>query len=173
MAGRKQSPSIESSKFGQLPARSIPGLIAINSAGQRLDVYLSPPSKLQWAKFNSRDVTPCNNFFLLNSCTGSCKFDHTPLDADEYHCLAYVRLQYPCGLKGKCRQLNCYDGNLCQHDGCVKRKSKTCRFSAEMQTMDYELAKWVTPKVGTLDADESSQRSMETYNVPMGDLIML
>lgn len=173
----KPSPTAHSS---QLPAQLISGLVPINSVGQRHDAQRIAPTAAQWTKFETRQKTKkaCKDFFLGKVCNQFlCDFSHDPLDSDEYCVLQYIRHEFPCSKKGKCRRLDCYDGHVCQKDACANGKAKSCKMTLDMHSLDRGLAAWVKPTAGKEDKNEdlehASQGSMETLRVPEGDLIML
>lgn len=162
-----------------LPIHLLEGLIPINSVGLRLDIQRTAPTPTQWAKFDAhrKNKKPCTNFHLGKSCSHtSCAYSHDPLGEDEYYVLQYIRHEFPCSKKGKCRRLNCFDGHVCQKEACANGKVKSCKMTAEMHSLDRELADWVKPIAGKDDVQaywQSSQSSMETFGMPDGDLIML
>jgi hypothetical protein len=168
-----------SANASPLPTQLIAGLIPINANGQRLDTQRSAPTPAQWAKFETRQKTKkaCTDFSLRKLCNRLvCEYSHDPLDSDEYYVLQYIRHEFPCSKKGKCRRLDCYDGHVCQKDSCANGKAKFCKMTPEMHNMDRGLADWVKPGAGKEDKQEPEhgpQGAMERLRVPEGDLIIL
>jgi hypothetical protein len=160
----------------KLPMQSIPGLIPINSSGERLNTFMSPPIRAQWTKFTEsyQNKKLCNHFYLSYSCTqDACNLDHSPLGPDEYYTLQYASHGYACALRGKCRRLNCYSGHVCQNPACENGRVETFRMNVEIHTTNYGSAQWIAPDERARESEESSEASTKDPGMPVADLIML
>lgn len=134
------------------------GMIPVNKDGERLDTVIPKPTPEEWSIYNQRvkQQKPCNNFYMRNQCPiPNCTLDHTPLEPEALHVLTCILKGYPCPRKGGCRSADCYNGHICQKNGCY---GKGCRLNYYMHSMDPKVADWVMPTSlpGTDDSSEES-----------------
>ncbi|KAF1956889.1 hypothetical protein CC80DRAFT_592916 [Byssothecium circinans] len=137
--------NIHLEKTIQLPIMGNPGRIPVNANNERLDLYMRPPTKAQWYKYESRYKSKklCNDFYLRHACAKNpCDFDHSPLEPDVYDCLKYVVKERPCKKKDECRVLGCLWSHVCQRVSC---DGKGCKLPHSMHKMDQKVAEWVKP----------------------------
>lgn len=147
------------------------GMIPVNKDGERLDTVIPKPTPEEWFIYNQRvkQQKPCNNFYMRNQCLiHNCTLDHTPLEPEALHVLTCILKGYPCPRKGGCRFADCYNGHICQKNGCY---GKGCRLNYHMHSMDPKVADWVMPTSlpGTDDSsEESPTESLEEIMSPVG-----
>ena len=106
----------------------LPGCVAVNDTGHRLDAYLPPANpdligRLK-ARIDKRRV--CNSFQLQGFCDAGdrCDFDHEPLEPELLAPLESLAQSQPCPRKGACRLEGCTHGHICQNPECRYRSGK-------------------------------------------------
>lgn len=122
------------------------GLIPINKDGDRIDVFLPPPKPEAWELYQQRARIHkvCNDIHLAGRCQKpSCHFDHSPLEPEAIYVMKYILSGFPCSKKGKCRQATCYNGHICQRDGCSG--GKPCKLNYSMHFLDPRVFEWLPP----------------------------
>ncbi|KAF1945354.1 hypothetical protein EJ02DRAFT_431710 [Clathrospora elynae] len=111
-----------------LPACYIGGRVPLNSAKQRIDIYVSPPSAKEVAIYDARTKVKrqlCVNYFLRNQCQREdCGYYHGTLDPESYHVLQHRVLTTSCVKGALCRASNCPYAHICQRDQCGGRARK-------------------------------------------------
>ena len=141
-------------------------MIGLNKDSHRLDVYIPPPTPDEWFTYNARfhKQKPCNAHHLSGTCTNfNCPFDHHPLEVGTQHCLEYVLKCKQCPRKGACRDKDCFQGHICQKDGCTGL-AKGCKLRMEAHLADPKLVSMVpavsvenaTTLLIDVDADEGA-----------------
>lgn len=65
--------------------------------------------------------------------------------------MKYILRDYPCPRKGSCRLAKCYQGHICQKDGCFG--GKPCKLNSRMHYVDPKVVDWVAP-IDVRDAQE-------------------
>lgn len=129
------------------------GMIPVNDANQRLDYYISPPSRSQLGRYHARykNKKLCNAFHLDGGCQhADCEFDHRPVDRDLQHVLHFASRFRRCNRNksGKCRRLDCNRGHVCQKPKCLAAGSRMgrCLITEELHGIDFKLHMWVPAK---------------------------
>ena len=106
----------------------LPGCVAVNESGHRLDAYLPPSSANLVARLMVRidKRRVCNSFQLQGSCDAGdrCEFDHEPLEPELLTPLESLARSQPCPRKGACRLEGCTHGHICQNPECKYRRGK-------------------------------------------------
>lgn len=125
-------------------------MIPVNASGQRLDIYMHPPSNAQWSQFTTRVKARkiCNAFHLRGACDNeTCMFDHYPIDESTHEVLRYIVKGRPCNKRSACRRLKCEKGHVCQKPGCLiaGEKTKTCLIPQDMHGLSHQIDTWVWP----------------------------
>jgi hypothetical protein len=127
-------------------------MIPINAAGQRLDIYLSPPSHTQWYRYITRfkEKKLCNAFHLKGLCSNvACEYDHSAIDRSLQEVLRYASKNRPCNQNknGACRRLDCDRGHVCQKPACsdARKTARGCLIPKSLHNIDHNLHKWVLP----------------------------
>ncbi|KAI6810250.1 hypothetical protein KC340_g17818 [Hortaea werneckii] len=103
-------------------ASSVPtGKVPVNKTGDRLDIYIEPPSPYDLDQFKHRTSKQklCNDHHLAGVCPRSsgggdtCPFDHSPISDGVYNALKQVAYGVPCPKKSACRRPGCLKGHCC------------------------------------------------------------
>jgi hypothetical protein len=131
-----------------LPTTISSGYIPLNKDNQRIDTYIRPPTREEWAIYHSRfhKQKPCNSFHLQRVCTTfGCPYDHNELEPESRLVMEYVIKCSPCPKKGDC-----------QKDGC-QGQMKGCRMKLDLHSVDPELANMVLAD----DDDEEEEEQKE------------
>ncbi|KAF9699976.1 hypothetical protein EKO04_001266 [Ascochyta lentis] len=158
-AAPKRAPSIDTGSMYsctppqpqiELPKTAVTGMIPVNPHGQRLDIYMSPPSNAQWARYTARTKVKklCNAFHLQGFCSiDPCEFDHSQIDGSLLEVLAFVAKGRPCKRRGACRHLDCDKGHVCQKPACTDagKKVKGCMLGRDSHGIDLKVDKWASP----------------------------
>ncbi|KAK1973294.1 hypothetical protein LZ30DRAFT_611260, partial [Colletotrichum cereale] len=101
------------------------GCVAVNPRDFRLDPYTPSPSPGAIHKFKAETKTksPCNKFHLSKSCKAGqdCNYSHDKLDEGNLQVLDFLARQIPCQKRGKCRDVACCSGHICQKINCKSR----------------------------------------------------
>ncbi|KAK4965646.1 hypothetical protein LTR66_012107 [Elasticomyces elasticus] len=140
------------------------GLIPVNNKGWRLDYVNPPASEDDWYSFSQRTKKQklCNEHHLRGYCTKpTCSFDHGAVSDEMLHVLRHVTMNYPCSKKGDCRRADCYNGHICQKDGCQGSWSGSCKLTRVMHTMDPYTADWVPAVQSTIGATTAEMKETE------------
>jgi hypothetical protein len=122
------------------------GLIPVNKDGDRIDVFLPPPKPEAWELYQQRARIHkvCNELHLTGKCLKTnCAFDHSPLEPEAIYVMRYILRGFPCPRKGRCRQAICYNGHICQRDGCSG--GKPCKLNHSMHSLDPRVFEWQPP----------------------------
>ncbi|KAL2816480.1 hypothetical protein BJX63DRAFT_137076 [Aspergillus granulosus] len=130
--------------------------IPVNKDGERIDIYVPPPSPEVWELYVKRSKVRklCNNYHLGGGCDNeNCEFDHSAADSNSLNVMKYILRQHVCTKGARCRLLNCYVGHHCQKGGC--RGIKPCRFGRRAHTLDVTVAQWEVPVEQSTSGDSS------------------
>ncbi|KAI6903895.1 hypothetical protein KC318_g7840 [Hortaea werneckii] len=133
-------------------ASSVPtGKVPVNKTGDRLDIYIEPPSPYDLDQFKHRTSQQklCNDHHLAGVCPRSsggdtCPFDHSPISDGVYNALKQVAYGVPCPKKSACRRPGCLKGHCCQRTDCRHRGGKfPCKIPRGLHSVDMNLAGFV------------------------------
>ena len=109
----------------QLPKDARAGFIPVNAEGERLDIFMEPPTGLQshkLTKFRAKNSL-CAALFLRGGCTTSehCPYSHNPagVDDDVLYAFRYFLRVRGCAKKGACRIGDCTWGHVCSRPACA------------------------------------------------------
>ena len=106
----------------------LPGCVAVNDNGHRLDAYLPPagPDLITRLKARIDKRRVCNSFQLQGCCDAGdrCEYDHEPLEPELLTPLESLARSQPCPRKGACRLEGCAHGHICQNLECRYRNGK-------------------------------------------------
>ena len=124
-----------------------PGFVALNSKGERLDVYIPPVTAGTRNRFAQRIANKklCNKFHLAGDCPDlDCPFDHSPIDEDLHNYLRSIAAATPCTRRSTCKNLTCLNGHVCQKPDCKYRGGKSfCRLPGPMHCVQLQFKEWV------------------------------
>ena len=124
-----------------------PGFVALNSKGERLDVYIPPVTAGTRNRFAQRIANKklCNKFHLAGDCPDlDCPFDHSPIDEDLHNYLRSIAAATPCTRRSTCKNLTCLNGHVCQKPDCKYRGGKVfCKLPGPMHYVQLQFKEWV------------------------------
>ena len=97
-------------------------MIPVNGDGYRLDFYHGPWNRDDAVDYQARIIMakPCNSFQLTGHCKNgiTCHYDHAPMEPRLLKILKQIVHDYPCKLRGACRDKDCHVGHICYNPGC-------------------------------------------------------
>jgi hypothetical protein len=168
------------SKLTDLPRTAMERVIPVNSQGQRLDHYVSPPSRSQLGRYYARCKVKklCNALHLDGGCNyADCELDHRPIDRELQHVLRFSAMSRPCNRNkhGSCRRPQCNRGHVCQRTKCLTAGKRTgrCIIAEELHGVDFKLHMWVAAKgyaaPSASDGTEASVDELESSHDGAGD----
>lgn len=154
-------------------ADSVPkGYVAINTKGERLDVYMPPVTPEERHRFAQRVANQklCNKFHLSGDCpdlnNNNCAFDHTPIDEGIRNYLRSIAASTPCARRSACKNLTCLNGHVCQKPDCKYRGGKSfCKMPGPMHYVNLKFKEW-TPGVSPLYGKRESNPSKNGSHSP-------
>ncbi|KAI4684402.1 uncharacterized protein J4E84_006392 [Alternaria hordeiaustralica] len=135
----------------KLPACYIGGRIPINSAKQRIDIYVREPTARELEVYEARSRVQehlCVDHFLRNKCENvNCEFYHGTLEPEAHYVLQHITLGTPCSKGSVCRVANCAYGHICQRGECghAGNRVEGCRLPGSMHGLDTKVSEWVSP----------------------------
>ncbi|KAI4638444.1 hypothetical protein J4E93_009997 [Alternaria ventricosa] len=135
----------------QLPACYIGGRIPINSAKQRIDIYVRAPTTKEFKSYDARSKVQyhlCIDYFLRNKCGDvNCEFYHGTLEPEVHYVLQHTTMGTACSKGSVCRIANCAYGHICQRGECGRagKRVEGCRLPGSMHGLDTKVAEWVSP----------------------------
>lgn len=89
---------------------------------------------------------PCNSFQLTGHCKNgiTCLYDHAPMDERLLKILKQIVHDYPCKMRGACRDKTCQLGHICYNAGCKQgRRGAGCRLARTMHQVDPSVYDWI------------------------------
>jgi hypothetical protein len=137
-----------------LPKEKNGNLIAVNSTGHRLDIWLPAASNADYSAYSVRITQQgklCNEYQLKGYCTKggtNCILDHNHIPENIKLVLKHTVRSYPCSRRGDCRREDCNIGHICFLDRCDSSK-RNCRLNNSMHGIDPVVAKWVPADTDT------------------------
>jgi hypothetical protein len=153
-----------------------PGFVAVNSKGERLDMYMPPVTAEVRNRFAQRVANRklCNKFHLASNCPEpECPFDHSPIDADLRNYLRSIAAATPCTRRSMCKNLTCLNGHVCQKQDCKYRGGKVfCKLPGPMHYVQLQFREWVrgvSPPQGKRESSQSKDASGSPTPPPQGD----
>lgn len=132
-------------------ADSVPrGFVALNTKGERLDVYIPPVTPEVRSRFTQRvsNQKLCNKFHLTGECpdfaSNNCPFDHSPVDESIRNYLRSIAASTPCARRSGCKSLMCLNGHVCQKPDCKYRGGKFyCKLPGPMHFVQVQFKEYV------------------------------
>jgi len=127
-------------------------MIPINKDGYRLDFYHGPWNRDDAADYQAQIsmAKPCNSFQLTGHCKNgiTCHYDHAPMEPRLLEILKQIVHDYPCKMRGACRDKDCHVGHICYNPGCNQgRRGPGCRLHWTMHQIDPKVVDWVPAQV--------------------------
>ncbi|KAG9187478.1 hypothetical protein G6011_05349 [Alternaria panax] len=135
----------------KLPACYIGGRIPINSAKQRIGIYVQAPKTKELKVYEARSKLQrnlCVDYFLRNECSNvHCDFYHGALALEAHYVLQHITLNTACSKGSCCRVANCAYGQICQRGKCsrAEKRLEECRLPGSMHGLNTKVAEWVSP----------------------------
>jgi hypothetical protein len=149
----------------KLLACYIGGRIPINSAKQRIDIYVRAPAPKELEMYNTRSEVQrhlCTDHFLRNKCGDvNCEFYHGTLGSKAHYVLQHTTLSTACSRGSFCRVPNCAYGHICQRGECARagKRLEGYRLPGSMHGLDIKVAEWVSPDEHIVRSHEPSQNT--------------
>lgn len=134
------------------PEDHLQEMIPVNGDGYRLDFYHGPWNRDDAADYQARIIMakPCNSFQLTGHCKNgiTCHYDHAPMEPRLLEILKQIVHDYPCKMRGACRDKDCHVGHICYNPGCkAGRRGPGCRLHWTMHQVDPHVVDWVPAQV--------------------------
>lgn len=140
-----------------------PTNIPLDANNHRIERPLTPltlSAKPKLQTLHPSNTQPCLHFHTTGSCIHSptCKFSHSPIDAETLHTALFQTKRISCRGGGYCRQADCFYGHHCSTTGCAGPGSSSaegtasdkadgkgggCAFGAEAHLLDHSVARFV------------------------------